>query len=131
MADRFLKHQLSNQLEPVVEGETILRMQSEVEEVKVNQDLVTYITKIVQETRKDSNITLGASPRATLALIRASQARAYLSGRNYCIPDDIIAMVKPVISHRIILSPEAKLAQMKVEKVLKNIVAKIPIPILS
>jgi MoxR-like ATPase len=131
MADRFLSNQLAKKLEPVVDGEMVLLMQQEVEGIKVNQDLVSYVTKIVQETRKDSNITLGASPRATLALIRAAQAMAYLGGRNYCIPDDIIKLIQPVISHRIILSPEARLSQTKVEKILKSIVAKIPIPVLS
>jgi MoxR-like ATPase len=131
MADRFLNHQLVQRLEPVVDGDTVLQMQKEVEEVKVNQDLVSYITKIVQETRKETNIALGASPRATLALLRASQAQAYLEGRNYCIPDDIMKLVQPIIAHRIILSPEARLSQFKIEKILKNIVAKIPVPVLS
>lgn len=131
MADRFLSRQLVKQLEPVVDGETVLQMQSEVEGVKVSQDLVSYITKVIHETRKDSNITLGASPRATLALIRAAQAHAYINGRDYCIPDDIIKLIQPVISHRIILSPEARLSQTKVDKVLKTIVAKIPVPILT
>ncbi len=130
MVERFLNKQLSRKLEPVVDAETIIRMQEEVEAVKVNQDLVMYIIKIINETRKDSNITLGASPRATLALLRASQALAYIQGRNYCIPDDIIKLVYPVISHRIILSPEARLSQNKVDKVLKNIVSKIPVPVL-
>lgn len=131
MADRFLSHQLTQKLEPVIDGETIIAMQKEVEEIKVNQDLVTFITKIVQETRKDANIALGASPRATLALLRAAQARAYLNGRNYCIPDDILKLIAPVISHRIILSPEAKLSQVKMEKILKNIVSKVPVPVLN
>lgn len=131
MADRYLNHQLTQKLEPVVEGETIEQMQKEVELVKVNQDLVSFITKIVQETRKDANITLGASPRATLALLRASQAKAYLEGRNYVIPDDILKLIQPVLSHRIILSPEARLSQTKVDKVLKTILSKIPIPVLT
>ena len=131
MADRFLEHQLHQKLEPVADGETIVRMQGEVEEVKVSQDLINYITKLVQETRKDSSIALGASPRATLALLRASQARAYLEGRNFCIPDDILNLILPVISHRIILSPEARLSQTKVEKVLRNIISKIPVPVLQ
>jgi len=131
MADRFLMNKLTQKLEPVVDGATVILMQKEVEEVKVNQDLVIYITKIIQETRKDSNISLGASPRATLALLRASQARAYLKGRNYCIPDDILKLIEPVICHRIILSPEARLSKTKVEKILKTIVAKIPVPVLS
>lgn len=131
MADRFLSHQLTRKLDPVVDGETIIKMQKEVEEVKVSQELVTYITKVVQETRKDSNISLGASPRATLALLRASQAQAYLEGRNFCIPDDIMKLILPVVSHRLILSPEARLSQTKVEKVLKAIINKIPVPVLS
>ena len=131
MADRFLSHQLVKKLESVIDGETVLLMQKEVEGVKMNQDLVTYITKIIQETRKDSNISLGASPRATLALIRASQALAYLEGRNYCIPDDIMRLVHPVLAHRIILAPEARLSQTKVEKVLKSLVAKVTVPVLA
>lgn len=131
MADRFLNHQLGKKLESIVSAEDILSMQQEVENVKVKQDLITFVAKLVAETRKDSNIALGASPRATLALLRAAQAYAYVNGRNYCIPDDILKLVQPVLSHRIILSPEARLSQTKVEKVLKNIVAKIPVPVLT
>lgn len=131
MAERFLNQKLTAKLDPVVDGDTVVTMQKEVEQVKVNQDLVTYITKIIQETRKDSNITLGASPRATLALLRASQAHAYLQGRDYCIPDDILKLIVPVIAHRIILSPEARLSQTKVDKVLKSIVSRIPVPVLN
>ncbi len=131
MADRFLSHQLVQKLDSIVDGETVIKMQKEVEEVKVNQDLVTYITKIVQETRRDSNISLGASPRATLALLRASQAQAYLEGRNYCIPDDVMKLVQPVLAHRIILAPEARLSQTKVDKVLKALVSKVTVPVLA
>ena len=131
MAERFLNHQLKQTLKAVVDRETVIQMQKEVEDIKVSKDLISYITKIVGETRYDSNITLGASPRATLALLRASQAWAYMKGRDYCIPDDILKLISPVISHRIILSPEARLSQHKVEKVLKNIIAKIPVPVFS
>lgn len=131
MADRFLSKQLNQRLEPVVDGDTVITMQQEVERIKVNQDLIGYITKLVQETRKDNNITLGASPRATLSLIRAAQAAAYLEGRDYCIPDDIIRLIQPVIAHRIILSPEARLSQSMADKVLKNIINKIPVPVLK
>lgn len=131
MVERFLNNQLGQILEAVVERDTVLKMQKEVEEVKVNQDIISYVTKLVQETRKDSNISLGASPRATLALIRAAQALAYLEGREYCIPDDILKLIQPVIAHRLILSPEARISQVKTEKVLKNIISKIPVPVLS
>jgi len=131
MADRFLKGLLQPKLEPVVDTEVVLQMQKEVESVKVNQDLISYVTKIIQETRKDSNISLGASPRATLALIRASQAHAYVKGRNYVIPDDIISLVQPVLSHRIILTPEARISQTKTSKILKTIISRIPVPVLK
>lgn len=131
MADRFLNHQLQQKLEPVVDGETVVRMQKEVEEVKISQDLVNYTTKIMQETRKDNNIQLGASPRATLALLRAAQAQAYILGRNYCIPDDILKLIQPVIAHRIILSSEAKLSQLKVASVLKTAVSRVTVPVLA
>lgn len=131
MADMFLKKELGIKLEPVVNADTIVEMVNEVTKVKVNRDLVNYVTRLIQETRNDSNISLGASPRATLALIRASQAKAYLEEREYCIPDDILDLIVPVIGHRIILSPEARLAQTKVEKVLKNIASKLPIPVLK
>ncbi len=131
MVDRYLKGQLTQKLEASADQDSIISMQKEVEHVKINQDLVIYATKIIQETRKDSNILLGASPRATLALLRASQALAYLEGRTYCIPDDIMKLIQPVLAHRIIMSPEARLSQMKPEKVLKNIVAKIPVPVLA
>lgn len=131
MADRFLGNQLTKKLEPVVDSDTIIAMQKEVEQVKVSQDLITYITRFIHETRKEANITLGASPRATLALLRASQAHAYIQGRDYCIPDDILKLIAPVIAHRIILSPEARLSQTKVEKVLKGITSKLPVPVLK
>ena len=131
MVENFLSHKLTSKLNPVIDGEIIIQMQKEVEEVKVDSDLIQFVVKIVQETRKDNHIYLGASPRATLALLRAAQAEAYLRGRNYCIPDDIIKMVLPVISHRIILSPETKLTNQSPEKIMKGILAKIPVPVLS
>lgn len=131
MADRFLSKKLNRKLEPVVDKDTIMKMQEEVADIKVNRDLINFVTRFIQETRKDGNISLGASPRANLALIRAAQARAYTNGRAYCIPDDIISLVVPVIAHRIILSPEARLAQTKTEKVLKDILSKIPVPVLK
>ena len=131
MADRFLNKKLTIKLEPVADRETIIKMQEEAAEVKVNRDLINFITRFIHETRRDSNIALGASPRAGLALIRAAQARAYTRGRAYCIPDDIIDLIVPVIAHRIILSPEAKLAKIKTEKILKDILSKIPVPVLS
>lgn len=131
MVERFLQKDWKENIAVVMNEEDIRMMQEEVEKIKVSQDMILYITKIVQETRKDPNIVLGASPRATLAMVRAIQAMAYLHGREYCIPDDVIELIHPMLGHRMILSPDAKLSQMTIEKVLKNILARVPMPIFS
>lgn len=131
MASRYIKGDLHNKLEAVVDGDRIVQMQWEVKQVKVNQDIINYTSRLIEATRNDNKISLGASPRATLALLRASQALAYVEGRNFCIPDDIINLVKPVISHRLILSPEARLSSSKTQDILNNIIGKIPVPVLD
>lgn len=88
-------------LEPVVSAEQMLAWQAEVETVKVDDALLEYLASIVKATRETSQIVLGVSTRGALALRRAAQAKAWLEGRNYCIPDDIKEMVIPVLAHRI------------------------------
>ncbi len=130
MADYYIKRSPLKSLEPVTDGKTVSAMQEEVKSVQIHKDLVTYIIEIMDGTRKDPNIALGASPRATLALIRAAQAAAYYDGRDYCIPDDILKVIHPVIRHRLILSPEARLNKLTAEKVLSRITAMLRVPIL-
>lgn len=130
MADYYIRQSPIKSLEAVTDGKTISAMQEEVKTVKIHRDLISYIIEIVDGTRKDTNIALGASPRAILALIRASQAAAYYDLRDYCIPDDILKVIQPVIKHRLILSPEARLNKLTAEKVLDKIIAKYRVPIL-
>lgn len=130
MAGYYIGQSPLKSLEAVTGGQTISAMQEEVKTVKIHNDLISYIIEIMDGTRKDSNLTLGASPRATLALIRAAQAAAYYAGRDYCIPDDILKVIHPVIRHRLILSPEARLNKLTAEKVLDKIIAKYRVPIL-
>lgn len=130
MAEYYIRQSPLKSLAAVTDGKTISAMQEEVKAVKIHKDLISYIIEIVDGTRKESNIALGASPRATLALIRAAQAAAYYSLRDYCIPDDILKVIHPVIQHRLILSPEARLNKLTSEKVLAKIIAKFRIPIL-
>lgn len=130
MADYYIRQSPLKSLEAVTDGKTISEMQEEVKTVKIHKDLISYIIEIMDGTRKDSNIVLGASPRATLALIRAAQAAAYYAGRDYSIPDDILKVIHSVIRHRLILSPEARLNKLTAEKVLEKIIAKFRVPIL-
>jgi len=86
---------------PVMDAAEVLALQEEVRNVKVADELLEYLARIVAATRNSQAIELGASPRAALALRRAAQAKAFYEGRNYCVPDDIKSMVLPVLAHRI------------------------------
>lgn len=79
--------------------------------VFIEDHLLDYIVRLVKATRHHPSVLLGASPRASLALMRCSKASAYLSGRDHVLPDDIRALVPHVLNHRIILTPEAELDQ--------------------
>ena len=113
----------------IIDGEKICKMQEEVEKVEINEDLISYIIQLVTGTREHPALILGASPRATIALVRASQAKAYIENRDYVIPDDIIQMVEPILSHRLVLTAEAKMNKGTVERVLRDIVGKTKVPI--
>lgn len=128
------KFQLSNPLEkllPVAESDDIIALQEDIKTVHVDKTLSNYIVDIVSQTRKHPDVALGASPRGSLSLFRASQAWAYYNERNYVLPDDIKKMVIPVLSHRLMLKQEAKLKKINPEEILNSIVARINIPVVS
>ena len=131
MVQRHIKGNAVGGLGPVTDGAAILHMQEQVKDVTVDQDLIAYVVRITGDTRKTPSLTLGASPRATLALIRVSQAAAYFYGRDYVIPDDIIQMAPSVLAHRLILSSEARVNRMTPEKILENILSRIKVPVLE
>lgn len=130
MVEQFLSGINQSSIHGVTDADMILKLQDEVKKVKVHGDLVEYIIKIVEETRNNNNITLGASPRSTLALTRVAQATAYMNQRDYVIPDDIKKIVGPVLIHRLLMSPDARLNKQTGETVVKTILGKVPVPIL-
>jgi MoxR-like ATPase len=91
-------------LQPIMQAEDILKAQSLVDTVRVDDSLLDYIMTIVEATRHSEFLYVGASPRGSLALHRAAKALAFYEGRNYCIPDDIKRLVLPVMAHRVIVS---------------------------
>lgn len=129
MAEQFLQGVHYRELTPVVEEATVVAMQKEVTQVKIQKDLIQYMIQIVNATRNSDSLVLGASPRATLALIRASQASAYISQRDFVIPDDIQKVMYPVLCHRLVLSMKAKMNKVQPEAILKELIRKIPVPI--
>lgn len=89
-------------LEPVLESEDVVALQEAVDRVKVDDALVDYIISLAAATREDDDLQIGLSPRGSLALSQAAKATAILSGRDYCIPEDIVSNVLPVCAHRVI-----------------------------
>lgn len=115
----------------VVDQETILHMQEEVKQVKIHNDLIHYVIEIINGTRQHEQISLGASPRATLAVLSAARSRAYMKGRTYCIPDDILEVLEVTLCHRMMLSMEAKMNKVKAVDLLNSIIRKKKVPIIK
>ncbi|MBQ9765298.1 MAG: MoxR family ATPase [Lachnospiraceae bacterium] len=128
MIERKLKGINVEEVKAVATKEEILKMQEEIMNVTVHEDLQKYIVEVVEATRKNEKISLGLSPRATMAMIRAAQASAYIDGRDYVIPDDIIKIMIPVAAHRLVLSVEARVAKQKPEEILASIKKTVKMP---
>jgi MoxR-like ATPase len=119
-------------LEPVADLSDVLAMQDAVARIKVDASLQDYALEIVNRTRKTDQLTLGVSPRGTLMLQRAAQARAFLDGRDYCLPDDFKQLAVSVFSHRVVASSRHASLQKKsetTESVLRDIVESVPVPL--
>lgn len=118
-------------LQSVTDPTMILRMQASVREIYVHEKVREYILRIVGRTRDSTHLTLGGSPRASIALFRAAQAYAAVEGRSYVIPDDVKRLAHPVLEHRLILNPESRLRRVTTHSVLRDIIAEVPVPAVS
>lgn len=127
--ERFRKDDPSMDLKPVVKREDIPNLQRCCREIHTSREIQEYIVKIAAATRSHPAISFGASPRASLHLMRAAQALAFLKGRGYLLPDDIKHLVRPVLEHRIILTQESRLAGRETGKILQEILEKTQIPL--
>ncbi|MCX7694194.1 MAG: MoxR family ATPase [Caloramator sp.] len=125
---RFKNKNPLEDLKEVVKKEEILKMQSEVKEVYVDDKIERYIVSLVSRTRNREEIIIGASPRATIHLLKASQAKAYINNRDYVTPDDVKQVFIEVISHRIAIKPEVKLRGFSEVKVLEEILSHVEVP---
>ena len=115
-------------IEPVANSVDLLRARADVQKVRIAQSVREYLYTIVASTRDTPSIELGASPRAAIALLRASQASAVIADRDFVTPDDVKAVATCVLAHRLILEPEAELEGVTTESATENIVADIPVP---
>jgi MoxR-like ATPase len=117
-----------DQVQPVVSVDEILEFQELVHHVLVEPQLLRYIATIVEKTRNHSSLYLGGSPRASLSILRASRAFAALEGRDFVTPEDIQEVLFPVLTHRVILSPEKEMEGVKPEAVIRQIVDSVEVP---
>jgi MoxR-like ATPase len=115
-------------LQPVISAEEIIACQKAVREVHVDPKIRRYIVEVVCATRGHAELVLGASPRASIALFRTSQALAALRGRQYVLPDDVKRVASPVLAHRMIVDPECRLRDVTAISVVEEILAAIPVP---
>lgn len=126
---RFKQNNPIEEIQAVVSAEDINKIRQYYANVHVDDDIIEYILKIVNATRENEEIELGISPRGSLALFRASQAYAAINGRNYVLPDDIKFLIKPVFTHRMILSSHSQIKGRCVEDILGHILMKINTPV--
>lgn len=128
MLRRFKNENPLNNLSPVATPEDIINLRERVRAVFVDEKIEKYIVEMVKGTRERSEVLLGASPRATISLYKACQARAFVYNREFVTPDDVKSLIKPVLAHRVILKPEFRLKGMTSEELLDKIINSTSVP---
>jgi len=124
-ADRSAR---SPTVEPVLSAEGVTALQRVPEAVRVDDDLVEYISAVCRETREDPRVTVGVSPRGTQRLFEAARARALIEGREYVTPDHVTAAVEPVLAHRLVLTADARVNGVPQEQVVADVLDEVPVP---
>ncbi len=128
---RRTRRQDDVELNVISSAEKLLELRAAIESVHVDPDLEDYIARLVHATRIDRRVAVGASPRASLAFLKMARAHAALSGREYVLPDDIKHFAVPILSHRIILTPEYWVARDVTGAVIADALSKTPVPVIA
>ncbi|MDX1687938.1 MAG: MoxR family ATPase [Candidatus Promineifilaceae bacterium] len=118
-------------LSQVTSADELLAMRDVIENVYVDPDMDQYIVRLVTATRRDNRVTVGSSPRGSLALMKLARAWAALHGRDYVIPDDVKHFVMPALRHRLILVPEMWMQRDSADTVLQRVLDKVPVPVME
>ncbi|MBW4552158.1 MAG: MoxR family ATPase [Aphanocapsa sp. GSE-SYN-MK-11-07L] len=116
------------ELIPIITVEQVLQSRQLVRQVQVQETVIDYLLALVQASRQHPDLLLGASPRSAVGWLRAAQAQAWLDERDFVTPDDIKAIALPLLSHRLILKPEAQLDGTNLEQVIKNLLTRVAVP---
>lgn len=128
MMDRLNDNPVAN-VRNVMTAEQLMQCINDVQKVEFADSLCRYVAELAAATRRHPVVELGASPRASLALMQASRAFAFINGRNYVIPEDIVRMMIPVLSHRIVLKQESRMTKKTITSVLEDVVGSVQPPV--
>ncbi|MFN8531636.1 MAG: MoxR family ATPase [Anaerolineae bacterium] len=115
-------------LQPVLDAALLAQIRQVIQTIRVEESLLKYIASIITATRRSGDLLLGASTRASVALLHAARAYAVLNGRDYVMPDDIKTLVAPVLRHRVLLRPETEIDGLDADSVLRRILAQVEVP---
>lgn len=128
MTNKNTNHHQLGFIDPVIDKSEIVALRSNLEGIVMKDSLIDYIVKLIGQTRDHHSLYLGASPRASIDLMKASKAFAAIQGRDFVSPEDIKRLFKPVVEHRIILSPEAELQGITIKEVTDQILQQVEVP---
>jgi MoxR-like ATPase len=126
--DKTLQTDQLGQVQKLLSGSDIVSLQSQIRSIHVEEKLVRFIAALVQETRNSKSVFLGASPRASLAIMMAAKAIAGMAGRDFVTPDDIVFVVPAVLRHRLLLTPEKEMEGITTDEVIQGFIKSIEIP---
>ncbi|ELZ20330.1 methanol dehydrogenase regulatory protein [Halosimplex carlsbadense 2-9-1] len=125
---RLGRSEQSPSVSPVLNQELVTDLREAPEQVRVDDDLVTYVSAIARATRQDRRVEVGVSPRGTQRLLEATRARAAMVGREYVTPDDVKRVAQPVLAHRVVLTPDARVDEVQKSTVVDAVLDEVPVP---
>jgi len=125
---RLGRSEQSPSVSPVLDQDLVTDLRDAPESVRVDDDLVTYVSAIARATREDRRVEVGVSPRGTQRLLEATRARAAMVGREYVTPDDVKRVAQPVLAHRVVLTPDARVDEVQKSSVVDSVLDEVPVP---
>jgi len=125
---RLARQDQSPSVESVISEEDTAELRTAPESVRVDDDVVSYISAIARATREDRRVEVGVSPRGTQRLLEAARARAAMVGREYVTPDDVKRIASPVLAHRVVLTPDARVDEVQKASIVESVLDAVPVP---
>jgi MoxR-like ATPase len=125
---RLARQDRSPSVESVISEADTAELRTAPESVRVDDDIVSYIAAIARATREDRRVEVGVSPRGTQRLLEAARARAAMVGREYVTPDDVKRIASPVLAHRVVLTPDARVDEVRKASIVESVLDAVPVP---